>query len=139
MLDSDSQRKFPTTDCLRLIVWYARFRQSTQIPNRLPLSPSDMLDTDSQRNCPNALLNGSAISAWSTPTENILAEASIEQILELGEVGRWMVLAGIYIYFSMCRQSWVKAFPLLPTVAFLLVHQLQWKILACRCSQVMST
>jgi len=71
--------------------------------------------------------------------KNILAEASIEQILELGEVGRWMVLAGKYIYFSICRQSWVKAFPLLPTVAFLLVHQLRLTRLACRCSQVMST
>jgi len=77
-----------------------------------------MLDTDSQRNCPTALLNGASISAWSKPTEKILGEASIEQILELGEVGRWMVLAGIYIYiyiyFQVADNLGPRLFPYCP-------------------------
>jgi len=51
----------------------------------------DLLNSDDQTES----LNGASTSAWSTPTEQMFAEASIEHILNLGELEHWMVPAGM--------------------------------------------
>jgi len=55
----------------------------------------DILDSEIQSTCQTESLNGASISAWSTQTDKIFAEASIEQIQELGMLEHWMVPSGI--------------------------------------------